>query len=371
MDRGATPAITYNKISGITEIIIVFFEKKKENIIAIIDVIAKTLNRVFGFVWDVIRNVGKVILWVIDVFNNFITALGSGNVAAVVLTGAIGSLTSAIALYWLWMKKSIIAAKAKLIWDSITALWTNILTAAWWKLNLAMLANPIVWIIAGVIALIGGIAYLIMKIDGWRATWDNLIKFLKITWDIFRAGFNLGWLRIEDTFLTGIETLMRAWYKLQALWDKEGAKAGLTAMENRQNERAEQIAASYGKLQDLIDQRGKIDVFQLKWNDKKLSDITGNLKRKFGIGELSPSSVVSASDIPTSFAPTNVVTENVTNTITGGGRQMKNITFNIGSLVGENTNNFLPGEGPEDADDFMRKLTNALQLVMNDVNYAN
>jgi hypothetical protein len=229
-----------------------------------------------------------------------------------------------------------------------------------------MLANPIVWIIAGVIALIGGIAYLIMKIDGWRATWDNLIKFLKMTWDIFRAGFNLGWLRIEDTFLTGIETLMRAWYKLQALWDKEGAKAGLTAMENRQNERAEQIAASYGKLQDLIDQRGKIDVFQLKWNDKKLSDITGNLKRKFGIGELSPSSVVSTSDIPTSFAPTNVVTENVTNTITGGGRQMKNITFNIGSLVGENTNNFLPGEGPEDADDFMRKLTNALQLVMND-----
>jgi hypothetical protein len=62
--------------------------------------------------------------------------------------------------------------------------------------------------------------------------------------------------------------------------------------------------------------------------------------------------------------------EQATNTITGGGRQVKNITFNIGSLVGENTNNFKPGDDPEDADDFMQKLTRALQLVMNDVNYA-
>jgi len=63
--------------------------------------------------------------------------------------------------------------------------------------------------------------------------------------------------------------------------------------------------------------------------------------------------------------------EQATNTITGGGRQVKNININIGSLVGENTNNFKPGDDPADADDFMRKLTESLQLAINDVNYVN
>lgn len=62
--------------------------------------------------------------------------------------------------------------------------------------------------------------------------------------------------------------------------------------------------------------------------------------------------------------------EQATNTITGGGRQVKNITINLESLIGENTNIFRPGEGVEDGDDFMQKLTRALQLVLNDVNYA-
>lgn len=62
--------------------------------------------------------------------------------------------------------------------------------------------------------------------------------------------------------------------------------------------------------------------------------------------------------------------EQATNTITGGGRQVKNITINLESLIGENNNIFRPGEGVEDGDDFMQKLTRALQLVLNDVNYA-
>jgi hypothetical protein len=74
---------------------------------------------------------------------------------------------------------------------------------------------------------------------------------------------------------------------------------------------------------------------------------------------------------PTGGTPDPPDPDKQLNTITGGGRQVKNITFNIGSLVGENTNNFKPGDDPADADDFMRKLTDALQLVLNDVNYAN
>lgn len=62
--------------------------------------------------------------------------------------------------------------------------------------------------------------------------------------------------------------------------------------------------------------------------------------------------------------------EQATNTITGGGRQVKNITINLNSLIAENNNIFKPGETVEDADDFMTKLKSALQLALNDVNYA-
>jgi hypothetical protein len=57
-------------------------------------------------------------------------------------------------------------------------------------------------------------------------------------------------------------------------------------------------------------------------------------------------------------------------TITGGGKSIKNITVNVESLIGVNNNMFQQGQSPEEADDFITKLSNALQLVLNDVNYT-
>jgi hypothetical protein len=59
-------------------------------------------------------------------------------------------------------------------------------------------------------------------------------------------------------------------------------------------------------------------------------------------------------------------------TITGGGKSMKNITINVESLlsIGTNNNHFTSGEGPSEADDFMDKLRIALMMVLNDVNYG-
>jgi hypothetical protein len=58
-------------------------------------------------------------------------------------------------------------------------------------------------------------------------------------------------------------------------------------------------------------------------------------------------------------------------TITGGGKKIKNIIINLDNLVGTNNNYFTKGDDPAYADNFMEKLTNALQLIVNDVNYAN
>ncbi|MEA2040944.1 MAG: hypothetical protein U9N85_00135 [Bacteroidota bacterium] len=57
-------------------------------------------------------------------------------------------------------------------------------------------------------------------------------------------------------------------------------------------------------------------------------------------------------------------------TITGGAHNVKQYHITIGNLIGENTNMFKEGENPDDADDFMTKLTNSLQMIVNDTNYA-
>lgn len=56
--------------------------------------------------------------------------------------------------------------------------------------------------------------------------------------------------------------------------------------------------------------------------------------------------------------------------INGGGKNVKQIYINIDSLIKSNTNQFTPGQSPKDATTFMDQLTNALQMIVNDTNYA-
>lgn len=58
------------------------------------------------------------------------------------------------------------------------------------------------------------------------------------------------------------------------------------------------------------------------------------------------------------------------NTITGGGRQVKNITINLDALINENNNIFAPGEGIEQSNKLREELTALLQSVLNDTNLA-
>lgn len=63
-------------------------------------------------------------------------------------------------------------------------------TVATWAMNTALLANPITWIILGIVALIAGLVLLV-------ANWDTVVKFLGDAW----AGF-IGWFTgIMDGFL--------------------------------------------------------------------------------------------------------------------------------------------------------------------------
>ena len=65
------------------------------------------------------------------------------------------------------------------------------------------------------------------------------------------------------------------------------------------------------------------------------------------------------------------VIEKAAATISGGGKSVKTFNITIGSILGENTNIFQSStDSPETAQGFLEKLSNALQMVVNDVNYA-
>jgi tape measure domain-containing protein len=165
----------------------------------------------------------------------------------------------------------------------IITIATGLWTAAQWLLNAALTANPVGLIIAGVVALIALIAFLIIKIDGWGDTWDNVIKLCTLVFDSFKANLQLKWLQVQDFFMKGLETIEKGWYKLQSLWNEDAANAGLAKLESQRNERAKEIAEVKGKIDDINNQISNLDVIQLKVNDTSFSDVANSLKSKLGI----------------------------------------------------------------------------------------
>lgn len=73
------------------------------------------------------------------------------------------------------------AEKMKALWDGILAIKTKILTAATWMLNTALAVNPIVWVVAGIIALVAAVVLAWNKLEWFRgavlAAWEAIKGF--------------------------------------------------------------------------------------------------------------------------------------------------------------------------------------------------
>lgn len=96
---------------------------------------------------------------------------------------------------------------------------TGAMTAALTAMNLAFLANPITWVILGIIALIG-VGYLLIK------NWDKVKAFFVGLWDYVKGVFHRAMEMLNKTFLKYSPFVMiyNNWSKITAffsgLWDK-------------------------------------------------------------------------------------------------------------------------------------------------------
>ena len=151
----------------------------------------------------------------IGVFNNFpkpvkatvVAIMGIIAIASplLMIIGGVISAFGSIAMF----TATIIGVLQKL------QLITKIATATQWLFNTSLYGCPIVWIIAGIIAVIAVIVLLIKN-------WDNVVKCLQFVWDFWKQFFSGLWQSITE-FATGFwkgitEAVTNIWKKVQEVF---------------------------------------------------------------------------------------------------------------------------------------------------------
>ncbi|WP_312244406.1 phage tail tape measure protein [Stutzerimonas nitrititolerans] len=170
---------------------------------ALIPLLTPLMERLTGIAGTLTRWLG--------LFPNIARVVGITVLAVLGLAGAIGAITFAVAL-------------AKTAWLALSAVWT-IATAATWLFNAALWANPITWVVVGLIAL--GVA-----IGAAIIYWDEITAAIMNT-----AAFQ--WVSAQLTALSDWFSSMGGWSGMaKAAWDGiiaifHKAINGLIAMLNK------------------------------------------------------------------------------------------------------------------------------------------
>lgn len=260
----------------------------------------------------------------------FVTKMKEGNPYALTFLGIIGSITIALGI----MKLATIAQAG---WTAALTLATNLSTKAWWANNAAMFANPITWIIAGVIALIALITLLIYKVDGWGKAWEYTLKAVKTLWSGYMSYIKLGWLVAENILLSGIDKIKTGWYSLKKLWDEDSANAALSQI-NAQSEARRKAMDEEKK--NIIDSAIKAWEYtkkaagSLTINNKGFGDVKKDLDK---LGISSPKGVAGAAGGGLQGKETKekeVKGAKTNSSIVTGGQRSNYITIHLKDLIG-------------------------------------
>ncbi|MCR5555826.1 MAG: hypothetical protein K6F29_09860 [Bacteroidales bacterium] len=258
----------------------------------------------------------------------------------------------------------IITVKALVIWETICTTATKLWAGAQAILNAVMTANPIGLVIAGIVALIGVIVFLCVKIKGWGTLWDAVVTFAKETFFMFVEAVKLKYTTMINGIMIGIDKLKEAWYKLKLLLGKGDEIENNRALKEISDDIERRKKAISGGAKEVAKHaqaaanawKGVSLSFD---KSKTLKGVTKDLQASLGLGITDNTKTIN-NDLSTS-----------SETISAGGKNIKNFNITIGSLIGENTNMFQSSQdSPETAGDFMEKLSMALQMIVNDVNYA-
>jgi hypothetical protein len=263
------------------------------------------------------------------------------------------------AVGWLERNSTIVAAVAIAVGTLVAAIKGWIIVQG--IINTLLALNPLGLLIIGIIALIAVIVYLSMKIKGWGSLWEAVWGFAKnITLayvETIKQAFNT----MINGLMMGIDKIRIGWYKFKetlGLGNSGENKDMIRQINADVENRKQQIVDGAKKIKEYskaaIDSWKKVN---MSWDSEvTLKSTTDKLKKQLGIN-----SNVENSEI-----------NKTSNSISGGGKSIRNfnITINDGLIKTVNNHFASTGETPDSASDFMWQMSKALQLMLNDVNYA-
>lgn len=281
------------------------------------------------------------------------------------------------------------ATKASAISTALLSVGTGIATAAQWAWNVAMTANPIGLIIAGIAALIAIIAYVVYAFDGWGAAWAHTVKAAKLGWEGFVGTFELLWLKVKNSFMNGIDSIQLGWYKFKnavGLGDQSENNEMIAKINGDADARKKAIIDGQKKVKSANDGAAKeaiLAVNSMRRNGKGFGTIMTDIKAKIGIEtpklkteKKEPESkkdknafdVSKGSIIPATKPIAGVGAKEKKEGGSGSGSGSRSIT--IGKLI-ENMHIHVGGTIRESKESIKQSITEVLLTAVNDVNLAN
>lgn len=222
-----------------------------------------------------------------------------------------------------------------------TSLWA----AAQWLLNVALNANPVGLIIAGVVALIALIAFLIIKIDGWGEAWKHTVNGAKLIFlayvEYVKSSFNT----VVQGIMIGINKIKEGWYQFKeavGIGDSSENQKMLAQIQADTEARKKSIVDGYKKTAELAKQAGqefKNAAGSFSWNDTSFSDVANGIKNKLGISApgvpgTNGSGVAGTNGLMGGGGTGSNAGKETANSISTGGSKTTHITINLGELVG-------------------------------------
>ena len=227
------------------------------------------INAVIDFSTNVLNAIPSVLETIRTGFGNIVDTISDFRGIIIGAAAAITTLTLAINASKLAMAGQELILNLLIAKEKIQIALTKAWKAAQAALNLVMKANPIGLIVSAIALLAGAIATVVRNTSGWGETWESVHNYINKSLGQMGAWFKLKWLQISDYVLTGIEEIMRAWYKLQSLWDADAADAGLAKMASKAEERAKAIAEQKDILEGKRQDRKETTVtWEVKWERK-------------------------------------------------------------------------------------------------------
>lgn len=167
------------------------------------------------------------------------------------------------------------ASKMQALWTSIVSGATSVWTTVQAAFNTVMMMNPVVLIVAGVIALIAAIAWVVSRTEGWGKMWKHTVNGAKLIFQAYvelaKANFNT----LVNGIMIGINKIQIAWYKFKnatGMGDKNQNNAMINQLNADVEARKQSISAGYKKAAGTAlaakDEFSKA-LNSVKWKDKK------------------------------------------------------------------------------------------------------